>query len=57
MELSLPEPCSVGDLLSLLEIELHPEDLILAVNGRMADTTLVLKQGDRVDLIPAISGG
>jgi hypothetical protein len=34
-----------------------PENLLLVVNGRMAELTQTLQSGDKVNLMPAISGG
>ena len=57
IEVELPEGSRLDDLLQHLEMELDPEALLLAVNGRMADTNKELKDGDEVNLMPAISGG
>jgi molybdopterin converting factor small subunit len=43
--------------LDSLEIELEPEHLLLVVNGRTAQLQRVLRDGDQVNLMPAISGG
>jgi hypothetical protein len=47
----------VVDLLERLDIELSPEALLLAVNGRVAEPERELVDGDQVNLMPAISGG
>jgi sulfur carrier protein ThiS len=47
----------MADLLQHLEISLHPEDLLLVVNGRTAPIDQALQGDDQVNLIPAISGG
>ena len=57
MEVSMPPGSSVDDLLEHLDIELAPENLLLVVNGRMAELTQTLRDGDEVNLMPAISGG
>jgi len=44
-------------LLEKLEIELEPEHLLLVVNGRLRDANTILKEGDTVNLMPALSGG
>ena len=57
LAVSLPENTSLGGLLDSLEIELEPEHLLLVVNGRTAQLQRVLRDGDQVNLMPAISGG
>lgn len=57
LALSLPEDTTMAGLLDLLEIELEPEHLLLVVNGRTAELQRVLRDGDQVNLMPAISGG
>ena len=57
LELSVPEGSKVEDVLACLEIKIYPDDLLITVNGQVADESQVLFTGDRVDLIPAISGG
>lgn len=57
LALSLPEDTTMARLLDLLEIELEPEHLLLVVNGRTAELQRVLRDGDQVNLMPAISGG
>jgi molybdopterin converting factor small subunit len=57
LDLSLPEDISMTDLLKYLEIEFNVENLLLVVNGRLVELDYVLKEGDEVNLIPAMSGG
>jgi molybdopterin converting factor small subunit len=57
VEVSLPDPCNLVTLLDHLEIALEPEALLLVVNGRTAELDQVLRDGDQVNLMPAISGG
>lgn len=57
LELSIPVGSKVEDVLARLEIKIDPDDLLITVNGQVADESQVLNPGDRVDLIPAISGG
>ncbi len=40
-----------------MEITMPLDSLLLAVNGRVADVDQVLKEGDQVNVMPAISGG
>jgi len=53
----MPIGSTIGDLISLLDIELSLEDIILVVNNHTADIDQILKEQDIVHLIPAISGG
>jgi sulfur carrier protein ThiS len=55
--IELPESTTMADLLTILEIELRPESLLLAVNGRIASLERVLIDGDEVRIMPAMSGG
>lgn len=55
-EIELPEGSCVADLLERLKVE-HGELWLQAVNGELAETGRVLRDGDRVDLIPPIGGG
>ncbi len=57
IEVSLPADSTLEDLLQILEISYPTDSLILAVNGRVADIDQVLKSGDQINLMPAISGG
>ncbi|MCK4977161.1 MAG: MoaD/ThiS family protein [Anaerolineales bacterium] len=57
LEVSLPSNYTLEDLLQFLEIDLDPDALLLAVNGRVAELNQTLQEGDRVNLMPAISGG
>ena len=57
LEIEMPIGSTIGDLISLLEIELSLEDIILVVNNHTADIDQILKEQDVVHLIPAISGG
>ena len=53
----LPDNSSVEDFVQQLGIELSLDALWLIVNGRLVDERSILQQGDRVRLMPAISGG
>jgi sulfur carrier protein ThiS len=57
LEVTLPPGSSLADLLQQLEVSLELESLLLAVNGRVAEPDLPLAHGDRINLMPAISGG
>jgi len=55
--LEMPPDSTLLDLLQLLEIELAPEHLLLVVDGKVVDERHVLADGEKVSLIPAMSGG
>jgi len=55
--LELPPGSRLGDVLRALEIELTGDNLLLVVNERIVDEDFALAEGQRVSLIPAISGG
>lgn len=57
LDVELPANSTLTDLLHKLEIELDPDSLLLVVNGRLVETGDLLRPGDRVNLMPAISGG
>ena len=57
LQVLLPSGSSLEDLLRHLDIRMNPEDLLLVVNGRMADAGQILQDSDQVNLVPAISGG
>jgi sulfur carrier protein ThiS len=57
LEVDLLEDSTLADLLDRLALPLGGDDLLLVVNGRTASPEQALMPGDKVDLIPAISGG
>ncbi|MDI6695253.1 MAG: MoaD/ThiS family protein [Anaerolineales bacterium] len=57
LELELPPGGSMADLLQQLQLPLDGDQIMLVVNGVMVDEGHLLKDGDRVNLMPAISGG
>lgn len=57
LKIELPEGSSIDFLLSYLNISLNVDFLLFAVNGRIASVEQVLKDGDEVNIMPAISGG
>jgi len=57
VEVDLPLGSTLQDLITELEINYSLDSLLLVVNGRVAEPSLALKAGDRVNLMPAISGG
>jgi sulfur carrier protein ThiS len=57
VEVDLPLGSTLQDLITELEINYSLDSLLLVVNGRVAEPSLALTAGDRVNLMPAISGG
>ena len=57
IDLDLPAGSTLADVLALLQVQLDPENLLLVVNGKLAEENYRLAEGDRVSLIPAMSGG
>jgi sulfur carrier protein ThiS len=56
-EMELVTNSRVNNLLEMLQIEISEDALIIVVNGKVVSISDTLKNGDRVDIIPAISGG
>jgi len=48
---------SVTDLMADLGVDLPLDAMLLVVNGRLAQPTYHLQEGDQIHLMPAISGG
>jgi len=57
LEVELPEGSTIQDLVENLEVEVAPEHLSLALNGRVAKLEQELHDGDKVHLMVPISGG
>ena len=57
LEVELPEGSTIRDLIERLEMEVAPEHLSVALNGRVARVEQVLEDGDKVHLMIPISGG
>jgi sulfur carrier protein ThiS len=57
LPLVLAENATVADVLRELNIDLAPEHLLLVVNRQIVEADTCLKGGDKLDLIPAMSGG
>ena len=57
LDVELPGGSCVADLLAVLEITMPLDALLLAVNGRVAAPETPLREGDQVNLMPAIAGG
>jgi sulfur carrier protein ThiS len=57
LEVTLSQGSTLADLLQQIGVDMNPDALLLAVNGRVADLDESLSEGDRINLMPAISGG
>ena len=57
LNMTLPPGAILAEVLDRLEIPLPEEGLILVVNGKTAEATSQLRDGDIIHLIPALSGG
>jgi MoaE-MoaD fusion protein len=55
IEVELPEPATVGDLLAALG--LAPRSCVAAINREYADSGSAIAPGDEVALVPPVSGG
>ncbi len=57
LDITLSPASTLGDLLRTLEITLQDDHILLVVNGRQVGPDHILKDGDEIHLIPALSGG
>jgi sulfur carrier protein ThiS len=57
LEVTLEEGKTILDLIQQLEIEIDPDYLLLALNGRAAKLDQVIKDKDKIHLMLPISGG
>jgi molybdopterin converting factor small subunit len=57
LDLRLPPGSTLADLMARLEVRAQLDSILLVVNGRQAETTHALAEGDEVHLMPALSGG
>lgn len=57
LELPLPEPPTLGNLLAHPRLAKLPQEALLAVNQVFAPRETVLAEGDEVALMPPVSGG
>lgn len=57
LQLDLEEGATLRTVVDSLGISLRDDAILLVVNGRIAEATTPLAQGDEVRLIPAMSGG
>jgi sulfur carrier protein ThiS len=55
--MEVPAGSTIDDLLRDLGISMDPNEILLVVNGKMAEGSHTLTEGDEVHFIPAISGG
>jgi molybdopterin converting factor small subunit len=57
IQMKLKQGVKISVVMVELNIPHDEENLILAVNGRLAEAGQILHDGDELHLIPAISGG
>ena len=57
IELPLPDPPSLSELLKQPCFAALPENALLAVNQKFADNSMGLCPGDEVAIMPPVSGG
>jgi len=57
IDLEMPEGSTIRDVLQALELDLATEHLLLVVEGKVVEEDYVVREGERVSLIPAMSGG
>jgi sulfur carrier protein ThiS len=57
LQVTLPDGSKMVDLIRSLLIDLDPDHLLLVVNGKVVELEYVLRDGDKVNLMPALSGG
>ena len=57
LELDLAPGATLEDLLGALELPEDLDGILLVLNGRIAEPSRPLADGDDVHLIPALSGG
>jgi len=57
IDLEMPEGSTIRDIMERLALELAPEHLLLVVEGKVVEEDYVLREGEQVSLIPAMSGG
>lgn len=54
---TLSDEATLREVISLLDIHHDSDNILLVINGRNASLDDTVRQGDIVDLIPAIAGG
>lgn len=57
VELTMPVGSRISDVLQVMQIDYPRDALLFAINGLVAGEEDELHGGDRLDLMPAISGG
>jgi sulfur carrier protein ThiS len=57
LDLELEEGSSLGRVVELLEYTDQIEHMLLAINGKIAYREDILKNGDTIRIMPAMSGG
>jgi len=57
LNVTLSPGSTLADLLQILSIRPDDENILYVVNGRQAEPSQRLIEGDEIHLIPALSGG
>ena len=57
IQVNLPSDSNMADLLRSLNIDLDPDHMLLVVNGKVVELDHTLRDGDKINLMPALSGG
>jgi len=57
VDVTLEDGATISALYQHMELRYPMQELLLVVNRRIVDAGHVLEDGDRVDFIPALSGG
>jgi len=57
LDVTLPPGSTLADVLDRLVLPHRDDAVLLVINGRQADAEQILRDGDEVHLIPALSGG
>jgi molybdopterin converting factor small subunit len=55
--MTLPSGSTLTEVLLALDINFPLDNLLIVVNGRLAEPSMLLYDGDEIHLIPALSGG
>jgi sulfur carrier protein ThiS len=57
LKVTLPNGSKMVDLIRTLCIDLDPDHMLLVVNGKVVELDYILRDDDKINLMPALSGG
>ena len=57
LQVTLPTGSNMVDLIRFLQIDLDSDHMLLVVNGKVVEPEYFLQDGDKINLMPALSGG